>query len=430
MFAAWHENWGSNSVETDANVPRTQRETHLSDPVSTPSRPERDTLLALYVPAAIMAFCQGLILPVLPLFALSFDASYAMVGVILAAQGLGNLVSDLPVGVAIRRLGRKRVMLTGGALVTFSVLALVWAEGLYQVIACRFISGIGMAMWGIARHAFLAEAIGVRQRGRASAVMGGMMRITAFAAPFPGGLIAEYAGLRVPFAVYAGLSVFAFLAVARWVAPDGTRGAAETVHESGGRLVALLRSHYPILMAAGSGALFGQMIRAGRNAIIPLYGAQVLGLDASSVGLVISVSYGVDMLMFYPAGMVMDRFGRKFAYVPSFTIQAIGMALIPLTSGLPGLMAAVVVIGLGNGIGAGTMLTLGSDLAPRDARGEFLGIWRFIGDSGHAGGPLAVGRVADLIGLGTTPYVVALFGLLGAGIFLLFVPETLRKTPT
>lgn len=395
--------------------------------MSDSSLPQRDVLLALYVPSAILAFCQGLILPVLPFFALSFGASYAMVGVVLASQWMGNLLCDMPVGVAIRRLGRKRVMLAGAALVAASALAMVWAHSLYEVMAYRFLSGVGMALWGISRHAFLAEAVGVGRRGRASAVMGGMGRITAFVAPFPGGLIGEYAGLRVPFAVYAGLAVVALLAAARWVAPDPPRGQGNGAGEVTGHFGAVLRSHYRILVAAGSGALFAQMIRAGRNAIIPLYGAEVLGLDASSVGLVISVSYGVDMLMFYPAGVVMDRFGRKFAYVPSFTIQAAGMALIPFTSSLAGLMAAVTVIGLGNGIGAGTMLTLGSDLAPRESRGEFLGIWRFIGDGGHAAGPLVVGRVADLIGLGPTPFVVATFGLLGAAILLFFVPETLRR---
>ena len=72
--------------------------------------------------------------------------------------------------------------------------------------------------------------------------------------------------------------------------------------------------------------------------------------------------------MFYPAGYVMDRFGRKFAYVPSFLLQALGMALIPLTGSFAALLAATSLIGFGNGLGSGTMLTLGADLARQRVR--------------------------------------------------------------
>ncbi|MFH1570956.1 MAG: MFS transporter [Gemmatimonadota bacterium] len=395
--------------------------------MSSLTKTPRDVLLALYVPSAILQFCQGLLLPVLPLFALSFEVSYGMVGVVLAAQWVGNLVCDMPVGIAILRVGRKRAMLSGAGLIAASTLALVWAPSLPAVIALRFVSGVGMALWGTSRHSFLAEAVGVERRGRASSVMGGIGRIAAFVAPLPGGLIGEHFGLRAPFALYAVLSLGALAAAARWVPADGPAPHSREAESGRRRFASVVRSHYRILAAAGSGALCAQMIRAGRNAVVPLYAAEVVGLDASGVGLVVSISYGVDMLMFYPAGLVMDRFGRKFAYVPSFAIQSLGMVLIPFTTSLSGLLAAVVLLGLGNGIGAGTMLTLGSDLAPRQARAEFLGIWRFIGDGGSAGGPLVVGRVADAIGLGMAPFVVAAIGLTGAIILLTLVPETLRR---
>lgn len=395
-------------------------------------RPRRDVLLALYAPAALLSFCRGLVLPILPLFALSFQASYGMVGVVLAAQGIGTLVSDLPAGIIIRRYGHKRVMLVGAGLSALSALALVWSRGLPDIVACRFVSGVGMALWNTSRHAFLAGAIKVRQRGRASATMGGIGRIAAFGGPLLGGIIGEVLGLRAPFVLYAVLAVMALAATVRWVPGDAHEGGA-TVDSGalpdgvGNGLLAVARAHARVLTAAGSGVVLAQMVRAARSAIVPLYAADMLGLEASAVGLVISISYSVDMLMFYPAGMIMDRFGRKFAYVPSFAVQAIGMTLLPFATSFSGLLGAVVVIGLGNGIGAGTMLTLGSDLAPRHARGEFLGIWRFIGDGGSAGGPLVVGRVADAIGLGPTPFVIAGLGLAGAALLGLLVPETLTS---
>ena len=69
-----------------------------------------------------------------------------------------------------------------------------------------------------------------------------------------------------------------------------------------------------------------------------------------SVGLIVSVSSAVDMLMFYPAGVIMDTWGRKYAYVPSFAIQAVGMLMIPAAESVWTLHLVAAWIGLGNGL--------------------------------------------------------------------------------
>jgi MFS family permease len=143
--------------------------------------------------------------------------------------------------------------------------------------------------------------------------------------------------------------------------------------------------------------------------------------------LIIGLAAAVDMSLFYPAGMIMDRFGRKYAIVPTFLLQSVGMALIPLTTSFGTLLLVMMIMSVGNGLSAGTMMTLGSDLAPADSRGEFLGVWRLIGDVGGMGGPLAVGGIADLIALQSSALAVAGGGFLAAAIFALGVPETLKR---
>jgi len=125
--------------------------------------------------------------------------------------------------------------------------------------------------------------------------------------------------------------------------------------------------------------------------------------------------------------MNMDRLGRRYAIVPSFLIQAIGMSLLPLSGTFAGLLIASALIGLGNGLGSGSMMTLGADLAPHGTRAEFLGVWRWIGDVGSTGGPLIVGGVADLVTLPTGAWVMGGAGLIAAMIFVFLVPETLSR---
>jgi MFS family permease len=169
------------------------------------------------------------------------------------------------------------------------------------------------------------------------------------------------------------------------------------------------------------------MVRTARRVLIPLYGADVLGLDVAQIGWISSLASAVDMLLFYPVGLIMDRFGRKFAIVPSFFIQGVGLALIPLTGGFTSLAVVAGLIGFGNGFGSGTMMTLGADLAPEDSRAEFLGIWRLIGDLGFTSGPLIAGNVAGMLTLPAAALVMAGSGFTATLIFLFLVPETVRK---
>lgn len=390
---------------------------------------QRQLLLSIYIPAFSMSLCRGLVLPIMPLFALSFEVSYAMVGVLLAAEGVGNLLFDIPAGTLVARLGRKRSMMIGAVIMGATALAMAQATLLWEAAGYRFVSGIGMALWNIARHAYITEMVATGVRGRTNAGLGGLGRIAGFVAPVAGGILAERMGLQAPFVVYAALSVAGLVSAWIWIPMD----EASTKPSQDAALIRLwqvLRSQGRVLLAAGSGSLMAQTIRTARNVVIPLVAADHLGLDASDVGLIVSLSYAVDMLMFWPAGVIMDRFGRKWAYVPSFILQSAAMACVPLADGFGTLCAAAMGMGLANGLSSGTMLTLGADLAPKDAPGEFLGIWRFIGDSGHAAAPLIVGRAADLLGLAGTPFLVAFIGLGGAAILGFWVPETLRQDPS
>jgi MFS family permease len=387
--------------------------------------------LAFYVPSLLLAVSNGLVLPVLPLWARELSDSYSLVGLILSAQGIGMLVGDLPAGLIARRLGQKRTMLVGVGCTALSTAALFWAGSVPEAVAYRLLAGFGTALYSVARHSYVAGAVGSGSRGRAISLFGGLMRIGRFAGPLVGGIIAAAFSLQATFLVYGMVGAVALVVMSIFVrVPSGRAGATEAVHIRRGTSVwALFRAHWRVLASAGAGQLFAQTIRAGRGAIIPLYAADVIGLDVQQIGLIVSLSSAIDMSLFYPAGLLMDRLGRKFAIVPSFAIQALGMALVPLTGSFMSLLGATLLIGLGNGLGSGTMMTLGADLAPAESRDEFLGIWRLIGDGGHAAGPYLVGQVAEWVTLPMSALVMSAAGLAAALVFVLLVPETLKKKP-
>ena len=87
-------------------------------------------------------------------------------------------------------------------------------------------------------------------------------------------------------------------------------------------------------------------------------------------------------------------------------------------------------IGLGNGIGSGTMLTLSADIAPPEFRGEFFGYWRVVSEGARLGSHATIGGVGSLFSLTAAALLIAVGGFVGFLLFAFCVRETLVKDRT
>ena len=94
--------------------------------------------------------------------------------------------------VLARRLGQKRAMMLGVACTALSTAALFWARSVPTALIYRLLAGFGTALYGVARHAYVAGAVGSGSRGRAISLFGGMMRIGRFVGPMAGGVMAGH----------------------------------------------------------------------------------------------------------------------------------------------------------------------------------------------------------------------------------------------
>ena len=128
-------------------------------------------------------------------------------------------------------------------------------------------------------------------------------------------------------------------------------------------------------------------VRYGRVLMIPLFGLS-LNLSVTEIAVISSASYFSGAIMFPVSGFIMDRFGRKKnAFITTF-IMAIGFLVMFFSTNFGSLLAAGVLIGFGNGLSSGLVMTLGGDLAPEDKRrGPFLGVYKLLNSTGQLIGP-------------------------------------------
>ncbi|MFP4343299.1 MAG: MFS transporter [Anaerolineales bacterium] len=121
---------------------------------------------SFYIPAFFFALAEGLLIPILPLYAKSLAGSYGLVGLLLAGDGLGTLLGNLPAGLALRYLDKRRAMLVGLGAMALSTLALVWVEVVWVALLLRWTTGLSRALFSVARHTHVADAVTVTSRGR------------------------------------------------------------------------------------------------------------------------------------------------------------------------------------------------------------------------------------------------------------------------
>ena len=386
-------------------------------------------LAPVYVPSLLMAVSQEAAMILLPLYALEQGASAALAALLVGLRGIGLLAFDLPAGALAARFGDRPVLIFGLAAMLAGLLALALAPGRWAFFPAALLLGAGHPAWVLGRQSYITDVCRSDEVGRAITGMAGLQRVGAFLGLAAGGLLAAWAGYPAAFlagAVSAAAAAGFVLAYAR-----GGDGGAELETRSDsmlGGFAAVLREHRRVLATAGTAALALQLMRATRQLLVPLFG-QAIGLDPGAIGVLYSLSAAVDMSLFYPVGVLIDRWGRKWSALPSMLLFVLGLALLPLADSYFTLLGAVLLLGLANGLGTGVVMVIGSDLAVASGRrGEFLGVWRLIGDVGMSGAPLLTGALVQLSGLALASGVTAGIGLAGALIMAFLVGETLRGT--
>jgi MFS family permease len=382
--------------------------------------------LSVYLPTVLFAIGQGAALPVIPLFAKDLGASVAFAATIVGLRGWGTMVFDLPAGAMIARFGERRSMLFGTIALAVMPFIIMVSRSPIVFAALVFVMGCTFAIWQLARLAYVTERAPLEVRGRALSLLGGTNRLGNLIGPLVGGVAAEAYGLETAFWLQAVLSIAASAVMYLLVRADDQAPAEMSHGGIYGRFATVVVEHRKVFLTAGLATVAIQVLRRSREAAIPLWGDSI-GMSPSQIGFILSGSILIEVLLFYPTGIVMDRWGRKWTGVPCLVFMAIGLMLFPFAHSFTGLLLAGMVTGLGNGFGSGIAMTLGADFSPTIGRNEFLGVWRLVGDIGGAVGPMVIGGLAGPIGLGGAIAASGGIGALGAIVMVFFVTEPLKR---
>ncbi len=405
----------------------------------------RSIALPALLPTLIFSIGEGALIPIIPIAAGNLGASLAIAGLVAAVLTIGELFGNIPSGWLIARIGERPAMIGAAALSIVGLVICVIAPTPLALGFGIFLVGLSAAVFALARHAFMTSFVPIAYRARALSTLGGIFRLGFFIGPFITALTIELTGsASSAFWIHIVACLIAAVILVTLPDPTASFGAVRTVRlgtrelREGEALVeqessGLFRTIYEnraVLSRLGIGAALIGALRASKNVILPLWAVSI-GISDTNTALIIGIAGAVDFTLFYAGGAIMDRFGRLWTALPSMIGLGIGHLVLAFTHDLPTnvgwFIFAAMFISLANGIGAGILMTLGADLAPRANPAPFLGAWRFTGGLGGAGAPLLIAGVTAAASLAVAAGMLGVLGLVGAGVLARYLPRYIAK---
>lgn len=382
--------------------------------------PLRTVVFGALVPSLVFGIAIGIILPLIPLSATHLGGDLAVAGLVAAMLPVGKIMADMPAGILAARIGDRPAMLLASVLGLIGFTGAALALSLWLLMLSILALGVATAVFHLARHSYLTEITPKSHRARVLSTLGGMHRLGYFIGPVLGAAVITFSSTVWAYWLAASCALIVILVLLCVRAPS-EQSTIES-HHPPVRIRKLAYDYRRLFLTLGTATLLTGAVRGARLTVLPLWG-EYQGFDPEVISLIFGLSWALDMLFFYPAGKIMDRFGRLWIALPSMAIMALAMALLPFTQTVETVSAVAVLLGIGNGIGAGIIMTLGADVAPPHARSSFLGIWRMFQDTGDAAGPLVIAAGAALGSLSGGIWITAVLGIAAAGSLGMWVPR-------
>ncbi|MCL6422186.1 MFS transporter [Brachybacterium sp. JHP9] len=434
----------------------------------------RSLVPSVYAPTFLEWAGMCALLPVITLMALDLGFSVPAAAALTLIFGVGAVIGPIPSGWLMRAIGARRALVITGIIMAAANVAamLVIGPGLegapsalhrWALVALLVVVSACSQVWGLGRQSYLGTALPPTMRARGMTLFGGTLRMGDVLGPLLGAAVMAAGHEAWVFGLFAVLTGLATALVGLFMVPgeqapapnapaptvpalpeepptapapvEHAAPASAALPRSTAR-TALAKGVLRRMLVVGTGIVPVMMARVNRPVIVPLLGAG-LGLDATTISLIIGISALADIAMVIPAGILMDRYGRAAVAVPCSLILGAGFVLLGIvgwtardatgTAAFLAVLLPSLVIALGNGLGAGILMTLGIDLSPVHGRTTYLAWWNTMLGVGRMVAPLLLAGIALVAPVPAAAVASGALCLVGGAWLARVLP---RHTPT
>jgi len=360
-------------------------------------------LIILMVSAFIDMLGMLMILPLLPFYAEKLGAGGAIVGLLVAAFSVAQLVSAPYWGRFSDRYGRRPALLVSLVASAVAFVVFAYADSLWLLFLSRIVQGAGGGTVGVIQ-AYVADATRPDDRARVLGWLSAATNAGVAIGPAIGSWLRPL-GAEWPGLVAAALCVVNMAFVWRYLTEARTLNTADrkaAVAGRGSSRVALLQvithpnepaSRLIIIYAIAIGAF------QGITAVLALFLGWRFGVTELTIGYFftyIGVLSVVTRAIFL--GPLVDRFGEARLSRIGLALLAIGLASLGLAPNLFTLAIAVGLLPLGTAFTFPCVTALLSRVISSAQRGLYMGVQQTFGGISRVVFPVLFGFAYDRFG--------------------------------
>ena len=388
---------------------------------------ERNVLIWMCVLIFANQLGFGAMVPSLPLYAETFGVSGAAIGLAIGVYGLARFVLAIPSGQISDKWGRKPALAIGGFLSTAGNLLSVYATDYPEFLIARFIAGAGAGMVVTTGSVILADITTPARRGRVIAIYQGTFIFAVGIGPLPGGLLAQNFGLLAPF-WFCAFASFIAGSIALFSVKETRHLARQkeikgTVLPSLADQLKILSKNIGFVLVSGIALSHALTRTGGLFNIIPIIGSFRIQLAYDEIGIALAIGSLLGLCAVYPAGVAVDRWGRKAIIVPFTFVTGISFLLFAVAETFFWFAFANALWGIASGIGGSAPAAYAADSAPPGMNASAMSLFRMLGDIGYVVGPILLGFIVDIHGTNVALYMAASILFIIGTLFARFAPE-------
>ena len=365
---------------------------------------------------------------VFPLLKQEWALTDARLGLLSGIVALMVGLLTFPLSLLADRFGRVRSLALMATVWSLATLGCGLAQKYPQMLAARFLVGVGEAAYGSVGIAVVLSVFPKHMRATLTgAFMAGGMFGSVLGMAL-GGAVAAHMGWRWAFAAMASFGLvlallYPLIVREKRIAPSRSgepRAAVAPVARV--PLRSLVNSRSVIGAYVGSGL---QLFVGGTVIVwLPSYLNRYYAMATDAAGVVSAMIVLVSGMGMIACGMLSDRLcrnapTRKFSLAIAYSVGS--CVLLSLAFALPHGTPQLLVIGLGMFLAAGTSGPAGAmvaNLTPLPIHGTAFATLTLANNLlGLAAGPLLTGVLADALGLAQAFQLVPLVGLAAAAVF-------------
>jgi FSR family fosmidomycin resistance protein-like MFS transporter len=363
----------------------------------------------------------------LPLIGADLGLSFGQIGSVLSCQFIAGTLSNVPGGMLVDSLGRKRLLMVAALFwVGIPYLIMGFAHAYWMLLVSAALVGIGNNFWHPTAIPLLAQHF-PRQRGLVVSLhaMGGNLG-DAIAPLVVGAMLAvlswrEVVVMNVVPGVIAGILLLVALDRPRHAAE--ATGTAHAEQRKAGNLLAtvrLLLANRTVLMLSLGGAVRA-MTATTLLTFLPVFLADDLGYSPAAIGACLFALQAAGFAAAPVTGHLSDRMGRRRIIMSSMGMSAVVLVFMAIAGRSAAFVFFVAFLGFFLFAIRAVLQAWLLDATPDHAGGTSIGILFGTQAAGAAIGPVAGGLIADHYGIMATFYFLAA-AIVVANTFIFFTP--------